>query len=342
MKAALYKKAGKFEMGDAEVAQVKNNEVKVAVHYCGICGTDLHYRHGSFEYRILDMPGIPGHECSGVIEEVGSDVTKFKVGDRVVVKPLESCGHCNACKAGYDNACMELKCYGIEYRGSFAQYYVVSDHVCHHMPEEMSMMDAALVEPMSVACHVNDRAEVKKDENVVVLGGGPIGVLVAMVSKYRGANVIISEANPARIQAAKALGFDTINPMEVDVVEYVKEKTNGLFADTIFEVAGVQATIDTMTKLVHTRSKVVIVAAHQKPVSLDVRALYMKECDLLTSRTCTSHDMEEALKVINSKMYDWSKFIAEVYPLSKIDEAMDAAESGKGGLKVMVDCQNID
>ncbi len=343
MKAAIYTEKGKFGFGDVEDGVVGKNQLKVAVQYCGICGTDIHYLDGDFEYRIKEKPGIPGHECSCVVLEVGEDVKNFKVGDPIVVKPLEPCGECQACKMGYDNACMKLDCYGIEFRGSFAEHYIITEDVCHHIPNDMNMLHAALVEPMSVGCHVNRRADVKSGENVVVLGGGPIGIVIAVVAKSRGANVIVSELNSDRIAAARSMGFDVINPKETDVVEYVKEKTNGKFADTVFEVAGVQASVDTMVQLLHTHSKIIMVAAHQKPITLDIRALYMKECELITSRTCNSSDMDEALEIIAKNEYDWDKFIEPtIFPLSKIQDAMMLAKSGKGGLKVMVDCQKFD
>ena len=214
MKASFYTGNQTFEVRDVTPAEPGEGEVRVRVAYCGICGTDLHIFHGKMDQRV-GIPQTIGHEMSGVVEKTGPGVTAFRPGDRVAVRPLDWCGDCPACRAGHSHICMNLKFMGIDSVGAFQELWVVKERTLFRVPDNLSLRLAALIEPLAVACHDVRTAAIRPGETVVVLGGGPIGLLIAMVARAAGGNVILSEINPYRIATARELGFRTVEPVKI-------------------------------------------------------------------------------------------------------------------------------
>lgn len=343
MKANLYEGNGTFRIHDVDIKHPGPHEVRVKIAYCGICGTDLHIYDGGLDYRIKHLPQAVGHECSGVVEEVGSDVTDWKIGDRVVIRPLDYCGTCVACRAGHSHVCANLKFMGIESEGAFQNYWTVHERTLHHLPDSISLKHGALVEPLAVCCHAVSRGELKAGEYAVVIGGGPIGLLTALVARYRGARVVVSEVNPVRLSKVKEMGFDTVNPKEVDLVKYVYEATNGDGADIVFEVSGSQAGLDTMVNLPHPRGRIVLVASYPHPMQVFLRELFMKEVNLITTRVYEAKDYEDALDMMTKNTFDPDALISRIYPLSQVQQGMELCASGVGDVvKVLIDCQKTE
>ena len=340
MKANLYEGNGTFRVHDVEIKHPGPHEVRVQIAYCGICGTDLHIYDGGLDYRIKHLPQAVGHECSGTIAEVGSEVTAWKVGDRVVIRPLDYCGECVACKAGHSHVCANLKFMGIESEGAFQNYWTVHERTLHHLPDSISLKHGALVEPLAVCCHAVSRGELKSGEYAVVIGGGPIGLLTALVARYRGARVVVSEPNPIRLAKVREMGFDAVDPRETDLVKYVYEETNGDGADIVFEVSGSQAGLDTMVNLPHPRGRIVMVASYPKPMQVFLRELFMKEVNLITTRVYEAKDYEDALSMMQANTFDPESLISAVYPLSGVEDGMKLCASGGDVVKVLIDCQD--
>jgi len=184
MKAAFYSGDKSFSVEEISPADVKPDEVKIEVAYCGICGTDMHVYHGAMDARVTTHRVI-GHEMSGRVVEIGSDVSTVNVDDRIVVRPLVHCGDCHACKNGLQHICNNLLFLGLDTNGAFQQYWNVPAHTVHQIPDNVPMNHAALIEPIAVACHDVRLSRLKKGEDVLVIGGGPIGMLVAMVAKLQ-------------------------------------------------------------------------------------------------------------------------------------------------------------
>ena len=206
MRAAFYEGHEQITTGPCSPLQPGAGQVQIRVSHCGICGTDLHVFHGRMDHRVK-LPQIIGHEMSGTVEAVGNGVVDWKAGDRVTVRPLDPCGSCPACKAGHSHICMNLKFIGIDSPGAMQELWTVPVHTLHRLPGNLSLAQAALIEPISVACHDVRMGEVKTGEYAVVLGGGPIGLLIGLVARAAGARVLVSEINPYRIQLAKSLGW---------------------------------------------------------------------------------------------------------------------------------------
>ncbi|WP_067146457.1 zinc-dependent alcohol dehydrogenase [Pseudotamlana agarivorans] len=337
MKATRYEGDKTFKVIEKEMADPAAGEVRIKVAYVGVCGTDVHIYHGMMDKRV-NIPVTIGHEMSGVIDAVGDGVSDYAVGDKVVVRPLDD-RKVKASDKGFNHICEELKFIGIDSEGAMQQYWNVPTFTLHKLKETTDLKLAALIEPLSVATHDVRRSGLVKGETAVVLGGGPIGLLVAMVAKEVGAQVIISEVNPKRIEKAKALGFDAVSPMDVDLVEYVKSKTENRRADVVFEVAGVQPALDIMCEVAGIRGRIVMVAIHGEKKPVDLFKFFWKELSLIGARVYEKEDYEKSIELITANELPFEEMITDVQPLSNIQQVFENIDSNPDGLKVLMDCQ---
>lgn len=321
MKASYYNGDKSFSLEPAAAVEPAAEEVRVKVAYCGLCGTDLHIFHGEMDARV-GPPRIIGHEMSGTVQSIGAAVTDLAVGDAVVVRPLVPCNECHACKRGHSHVCQKLKVLGVDVHGALQQSWTVPAYTVHKLPAGISLRDAALVEPAAVACHDVARSRLGAGEDVLVIGGGPIGVLIAMVARHKGANVIISEVNTHRLQIAEKLGFETINPPTCDVGEVVYRATANKGADVVFEVSSSQAGVDCMTRAVAVRGRIVMVAIHPEPRPVDLLKFFSSEIELLGARVYTREAFEEAIALIESGAIDCNALITNVQGLDQVGEVL--------------------
>ncbi len=313
------------------------DEIEIDIAYCGICGTDLHVYLGHMDQRIGDHRVI-GHEMSGVISAVGNNVSHMSVGDHVVVRPLDHCGECAACKNGYQHVCQNLKFLGLDTDGAFQQKWTVPAHTVHALPKSLPLDQAALIEPMAVACHDVRRGRVQAGEDVLVIGGGPIGMLVALVAKSAGANVTVSEVNTHRLAMAEKLGMNTINPLETDAVKTITDKTNGKGADVVFEVSGTQPGVDLMSAAVATRGRIVMVAIHATKQEVDLFQFFWKEIEMLGARVYEPQDYDDAIALVADGKIDVKSLITNIEPLSGIQAAFDELAGNPKSMKTLIQC----
>jgi (R,R)-butanediol dehydrogenase/meso-butanediol dehydrogenase/diacetyl reductase len=285
MKAARFYIAGdvRIEDIDGPTERLGRHELLIHNRACGICGTDLHeYRHGPvYTFREPHpltgamLPQILGHEFSGVVEAVGSDVRNAKVGDRVAIMPQVFCGRCEQCMAGRQQCCVDIAAIGLSWRwGGLGEYAIVHEPHVATLPESVSDAAGALVEPAAVAVHSVASAPVRPGDVVLVTGGGPIGQLVALAALAAGAGaVFLSEPNRARRGSAAALGLTgVIDPIGADVAERLAAETNGSGADVCIECSGSQAGLDASLASVKRGGTVTQTALHERPVQLDATA----------------------------------------------------------------------
>lgn len=312
-------------------------EVRLDVGYVGICGTDMHIFHGLMDKRV-DPPRVTGHEMSGTVAEIGAGVTDVKVGDRAVVRPLDWCGECPACEAGFTHVCQKLKFMGIDTPGAFQSSWTVKSRTLHKLPENVTLKQGALVEPLAVACHDINRSRLQAGEKAVVIGGGPIGQLVALVAKSVGAKVIISEVNDARKSFSKQYGIETVNPIEQDLPAFVDKWTNGKGADVVFEVSGVQAAIDVMPLIASVRGRICMVAIHSSAPKVDLFQFFWKELELMGARVYEHKDFEMAIELLASGKFDIAPFISSVSTLNDINGAFTNIDENPTGMKSLISC----
>ena len=337
MKAAYYEGNEKIRVGPCDPVAPAAGQVRIRVSHCGICGTDLHIFHGRMDRRVK-MPAVIGHEMSGVIESVGDGVEGWKAGDRVTVRPIDPCNECPACKAGHSYICQKLKFIGIDTPGAMQGLWTVPAHTLHRLPDSLSMEQGALIEPISVACHDVRLAGVKPGEFVVVQGGGPIGVLVALVARNAGARVLLTELNPFRIALARDLGLKVADPTAVDVPAMVEEQTNTAGADVVFEVSGSPAGAEMMTKLARVRGRIAVVAVFGEKPTVDLHRVFWRELQLFGTRVYEPEDFDEAIELAASGDIPFDKIVTNSCPLEELEWGFRQMESGGDVMKVLVEC----
>jgi len=337
MQAAFFEGNQTIRVGPCQPVTPGPGHVQIRVHFCGICGTDLHLFHGAMAHR-LHLPHVMGHEMSGVIETTGPNTAPWKAGDRVTARPLDPCGNCPACRAGHRHICHNLKFIGIDTPGALQGLWTVPAHTLHRLPDSLSLEQGALVEPIAVACHDVRMGEVRAGEDVVVIGGGPIGILISLVAAVRGARVLIAEINPFRLKLVRELGIDAVNPSETDVVTLVNERTGGAGADVVFEVSGSAAGVELMTKLPRTRGRIVVVAIFADPPKVDLFRFFWRELRLTGARVYEPQDFEDAIRLAASGEIPIDRLITTVVPLDGLADGFHQMERGGEVMKILVRC----
>ncbi len=337
MKASFYEGNKTLSVKEKQAEAPGKGEVRIKVAYCGICGTDVHIYHGMMDQRV-NIPQTIGHEMSGTIDAIGESVTGFKVGDKITVRPLDNRDESPTDK-GFGHIAKKLKFMGIDSPGALQQYWNVPAFTLHKLNATTDLKLAALVEPLAVACHDVRRGRLEKGETAVVLGGGPIGLLIAMVAKSKGANVVISEVNDIRIKMAEEMGFEVVNPTQTDLVQYIEKKTQGGLADVVFEVAGVQPSLDVMTEVAGIRGRIVMVAIHGQPKPVNLFKFFWKELELIGARVYEGEDYEESIDLITKNELPFEALITAVEPLDNIQQLFERIDSNPNGMKYLADCQ---
>jgi 2-desacetyl-2-hydroxyethyl bacteriochlorophyllide A dehydrogenase len=331
-RAVYYEGNERFRVGAGEVVAPAAGEVRLDVAYCGICGTDVHIAHGAMDHRVR-APQVVGHEMSGTVAEVGPGVEGFAVGDPVVVRPLDTRDETPADR-GFSHVGRNLKFLGIDTPGAFQSSWTVPALTLHHLPDGVDLRLAALTEPLAVACHDVRRAELAAGETAVVLGAGPIGLLIALVARAAGARVQLSELNPARVDLARSLGFDVATPDEVGA--RVRELTEDAGADVVFEVSGAAPAALAMTELAAIRGRLVVVAIHPEPQPVKLFDFFWKELELRGARVYEPEDYDRAIELLAAAELPLERLITRVEPLERLPELFH--ELGDS-VKVLVDCR---
>ena len=334
MKASFYRGKGRFETGSLPMPGPAAGEALLRVRRVGICGTDLHIFQGHLDHRV-PHGGIIGHETFAevVSAPAGSGLT---AGDRVVVEPIQFCGTCRACRMGATYLCYQLKVLGVDVTGGMQEYWAVPAARLLKLPDAVSDEDAPLIEPLAVATHDVTRAEVKPGDQVVVFGGGPIGTLIALVCRQRGADVKVSEINPHRVEMLKRLGLSAIGPDE-NVKAVVDEWTGGTGADIAFEVSGSPAAAALVTEVVRVWGTVSIIAIHSEPVPVHLYSLFARELRVHGSRLYTRSAWEEAIRLVATGCVDVAPLVSRVIPLDDLQRGMEEALGGGPVMKVLVE-----
>lgn len=335
MRHAAYIGDHEIRIDDGEAAAPAEGEVQIAVAYTGLCGTDLHILHGNMDSRVA-TPLIFGHEMSGTIAAVGAGVEGWAVGDAVTVMPLDWDSTCPACLAGNSHVCQNLNFVGIDSPGSLQQLWSVRAELLVRLPNGLALDDAALAEPTAVALHDVRRSELVTGDKVVVIGGGPIGVLIATVARHFGAEVAVIELEASRRAQIEELGFTTIDPRATDQVTWVETWTGGVGADVVFEVSGAAAAVLGATALVKVRGTLVVVAIHPTPREIDLQRLFWRELRILGARVYQRADFETAVELLQDGVIPTDLLISRIVPLDDISEAVTDLENGRA-LKILVD-----
>lgn len=339
--AALYAGAGSVVYAEREVEAPQPGEVQIEVAYTGICGTDLHIYHGVMDGRV-DPPGVIGHEMSGRVAAIGVGSQGWSVGDAVTVMPLDWCGHCPACVAGYTHICHNLNFIGIDSTGAMQARWNVSERTLIRLPPGLDLRYAALVEPTAVAVHDVGRANVQPGEKVVVIGSGPVGVLIGLVAQSAGADVVILELDPFRRGIAEQAGLRALDAAAEDVAASIDAWTDGAGADVAFEVSGSAGGITTAVQVLAVRGRLTLVGIHSAKREMDLHRFFWRELVLVGARLYGREDFESAVELVANGSIPADLLISRIEHLDHAAEAFAALESGAGVMKILIDCQAPD
>jgi (R,R)-butanediol dehydrogenase/meso-butanediol dehydrogenase/diacetyl reductase len=330
MLAARFYGAKDIRIEEVPVPQVKaSDDVLVEVHYCGICGTDLH------EYLVgpivtpasphpltgVTLPQTLGHEFSATVVEIGSDVRDVKVGDRVSVNPIITCGRCHFCRRGLGQLCVRMACTGLSAEtGALANFAVVKEQQLAVLPDSVSDLEGALIEPATVAAYGVDRAGVTGGDIVLVTGAGPIGVLSAMYASAIGAaTVVIAEPNPNRAALARAMGIGPVVDPTVDGFDdLIRELTGGVGVDLAVECSGTTPGLTTAITSTRARGNVVQTGLHTKPAAVDMMFVANTEVSIIGSWCYYMTDWPRVIRLVAAGKYPVAKAVTTTIALPDV------------------------
>lgn len=336
MKAAVYHGKQDLRVEDVPVRELKENEVLIKVKYCGVCGTDIHIFNGDGGSFEVTPPLIPGHEFAGIVEKVGSAVTAVKVGDRVSADPNDMCGECYFCKNAMQHFCTNNIGVGTTVDGGFAEYVIIREKQVYKFADGLSFIEAAMAEPISCCLHGIDLCNIKSGDTVLVMGGGPIGMIMMQLARNAGASkVIMSEPVEEKRELAKKLGATlTINPLEEDVEAVLGDYCNNV--NVVIECVG---NIHTQADAIKFAGKGATVmyfglAAPEESLPLKPDDVFKKELKI-TSSFINPYTFERAIQVLESQTIDLESLITNIVPLDEIADVFTKPEYRRTG-KVMI------
>jgi len=325
MKAAVLYGPKDLRIEEVPTPILGKREVLVKVKVCGICGSDLHAYKGKHPDYIL--PVIPGHEFSGIVEEVGEEVRSVRPGDRVTVEPVKVCGRCYYCLRGQYNRCLNLKIIGAQTNGAFAEYVVVDENRVFKLPANMSFEEGAMIEPTAVAVHAIKRSSGVEGKDIMILGAGTIGLLILQVAKAFGADsIIITDIIDSRLSLAKELGADeVINPSKGKLRDIVMGLTRGLGISLAFEAVGVEETLKDALTLARKGGEIIVIGVFERPsIPIPIMEIVNKEL-VVKGSLIYRWDYETALRLVSTGKVNVRKLISVSLPLEKIREAFEQA-----------------
>lgn len=332
--AVYWQGKNNLRKGEVCIEDIRDGEALVEVEYCGICGTDIAIFNGI--HPRAKYPLIMGHEFSGVVRKVKSDL--FKLGDHVVINPLISCSQCVPCKESNDYVCQNLRLLGIDTNGGFAKYSVVNAEMLFKIPDELDFLTAALVEPFATGVHAFWKAQPKKDDIVVILGGGPIGLATGLFFKNNGIEKIyFSEISNFRLNLLKEFNFQVINPQRDNLLKKVKDISKGKLADIVVMATNTSGPILSMVSLAKVLGLIIIVGIAHEPQTVDLMNIVFKELIVKGARVYRKEDFAKALEFVAGNEKLLKRFISEVFKLSDLEIALKLASNPEKSTKIMIE-----
>jgi L-iditol 2-dehydrogenase len=329
-------------ISDKEPEILQQNQVKIAMKSIGVCGSDIHYySEGKIGSQIVQYPFPVGHECSGIITEIGDDVKNVKVGDLVVVDPAVHCGKCDQCLSGRPHTCRNNKFLGCpgQLDGCLAEYIVMPDFTCFPVTGELNEQQAALIEPLSIGVYAVKLAQIEDTKSsAVIFGAGPIGISILLkLLADEISNIGMVEPLKYRLEKAKEIGARyLIDPQKENVEQKVQHEEEFL-ADAVFEASGEQDAVTNAIKVLKPGGKLVLVGIPPSAkYTFDMDLMRRKELTVINVRR-QNHCVEEAIDLVVSGKIDVEKMVTHHFSLDETAVAFDMVEGYKNGaIKAMI------
>ena len=336
MKVAVMNGIGKMDLIERDIPIVKENEVLVKLDYVGICGSDLHYyENGRIGDYIVEPPFVLGHEPGGVVVEVGNKVKHLNIGDRVALEPGKTCGHCEFCKTGRYNLCPDVIFFATPpVDGVFQEYVAHEADLCFKLPENVSTLEGALIEPLAVGFHAAIQGGARIGQTAVVMGAGCIGLVSMMALKAMGvSNVYVVDIMEKRLEKALELGATgIINAKEKNAIEEVMKITNNNRCDLVIETAGTEITTVQAIHMAKKGSNIVLVGYSKSgEMTLPMSLVLDKE---LTFKTVFRyrHIYNMAIEAVASGKVNLKGIITNEFDLDDVQKAMDYSVNNKADI----------
>lgn len=336
MKVAVMNGIGRMGFIQRDIPQVKENEVLVQLEYVGICGSDLHYYEtGAIGDYVVEPPFVLGHEPGGTVVEVGSNVTHLKVGDRVALEPGKTCGHCEFCKSGRYNLCPDVVFFATPpVDGVFQEYVAHEADLCFRLPENVSTLEGALIEPLAVGFHAAMQGEAHVGQCAVVTGAGCIGLVTMMALKALGVSkVYVIDIMQKRLDKALELGADgVINAIDCDAMTEIMKLTEGKGCDLAIETAGTEVTTRQCIDMVKKGANVVLVGYSKTgEMNLPMSLVLDKELTLKTVFRYR-HIYPMAIDAVASGKVNLKGIVTDIFALQDVQTAMDYSVNHKADI----------
>ena len=341
MRAAVFYAPTDIRVEDRPIPTIDEKEILVKVKAAAICGTDLRIYKGT---KKIKTPRIIGHEFAGLVEKIGEEIEEVKVGDRITVYPVISCGKCYACMMGRPNICVHRPTIGYEYDGGFAEYVKIPSNAVNtssviKLPDSISYEEAAITEPLAACLNGILRLKVKHGEHIWIAGAGPIGLMHVQLARLAGATkIIVSEVNEFRAKKAQQLGADiVVNPLKEDVFQRIMNETGGKGADKIMIATGIPKLIEDSFKAARKGARIVIFAGSPEgsSITFDPNIIHYKEIELTGSSASTPFLHKKAVELVSSGRVDLKSLITHKLRLEDIVKGLEMKEMVEG-LKTLV------
>ena len=328
MKSAVFYGKHDLRVEEHEMPKVGPKDVLIQVKACGVCGTDVHIYEGEKGAAEVTPPTILGHEFSGVIAEVGSEVTNYKAGDRVCIDPNCYCGACEPCRNGVVHYCEHMIGYGTTVNGGFAEYCAVNERQVYKLGDNTSFEQGAMTEPVACCLHGMDMCEIRPGHQVVVIGGGMIGLLMLQLSRLAGAaKVALLEPVESKREVGKKLGADIcIDPIHEDVKARLKEE-GMTWVNTVIECVGRPSTIEQAIDIAGNKAVVMMFGLTKPDETISVKPfeIFRKEL-VLKASYINPYTQKRALDLIDSGRLDVSSMVYEVADLDELADILSNPE----------------
>jgi propanol-preferring alcohol dehydrogenase len=331
MKAAVFHGTGQgLKVEDIPVPQVTEDQILVKVAACGACHTDLHYiDHGVPTFK--KPPIVLGHETSGVVEEVGGNVTNVKKGQRVLIPAVLTCGKCLACRQGRENICYDMKMLGNHFDGAYAEYVAVPAKDVLDLPESIPLEEASIIaDAISTPYHaVKNRARVQPGDMVVVFGCGGVGINAVQLASAVGGYVIAVDINERKLEWAAQFGAaKTINASKVERVSKEVKKLTGGGADIAMEVIGNPQTIEEAFECVRVGGRLCVVGYTHEKIAVVAGKIMFKELEIVGSLGCRPVDYVPLIRMVEQGKIDLKRLVTHRFSLEEIGKAFEVMKEG--------------
>ncbi|MFI3252009.1 MAG: zinc-dependent alcohol dehydrogenase family protein [bacterium] len=323
MKSAVYYGKENIKLENLNKAELKHDEVMINVKACGVCGTDVHIYHGSKGSADVTKPTVLGHEFSGVITEVGSSIVNFKVGDRVCVDPNCYCGKCTPCRNGLTHYCENMVIYGITEDGGFKEYCAVNEKAVYKLGDDTSFNEGAMVEPLGCCIHGIDMCNIKHGDNVAIIGGGMIGLIMLQLAKLSGAaKIVLLEPVDSKCKIALDMGASLcIDPINSNVKEVLSN--NNIQVNKVIECVGKTKTIELAIDICGNKGLVMMFGLTAPDDTIEIKPfeIFKKEL-IITSSFINPCTQQRALDLIDNKKIDVSSMIYDIISLKELEDVL--------------------